>query len=222
MTQSLADELKVEKSDRMRTTLEDVSLRLFADRGFGEVTVEEIASAARVSPRTFYRYFGAKEDVLQLRIEHRSAALRKALRARPASEPPLHSIGRCLGEIVSAEDPELLRRWMGVVASTPTVLRAVLGGIQLNSNVAMAEFIGERLGVPSDSLIPTMLAAAAGGVILAAHTQWLFFGGTLGQRIAEGIEVLEGTVEAGGVSSASGGSAGSGGGPGRPDASPGR
>lgn len=197
MTQSLADELRTEKSDRMRSILEDVSLRLFAARGFGEVTVEEIASAARVSPRTFYRYFAAKEDVLQLQIEQRSDALRKALRQRPTTEPPLHSIGRCLGEIASTEDPELLRRWMAVVASNPTVLRAVLGGIQLNSNVVMAEFIGERLGTPSDSLIPTMLAAAAGGVILAAHAQWLFFGGSLGQRIAEGIAVLEGTVEAG-------------------------
>lgn len=197
MTQSLADELRGKKSDRMRSTLEDVSLRLFAERGFNEVTVEEIASAARVSPRTFYRYFAAKEDVLQLRIEQRSDALREALTQRPPSEPPLRSIGRCLEEIVSTEDPDLLRRWMAVVASTPTVLRAVLGGIQLKSNVVMAEFIGERMGVSSDALIPTMLAAAAGGVILAAHTQWLFFGGSLGRRIAEGIEVLEGTVEAG-------------------------
>jgi len=206
MTQSLADELRAKKSDRMRSTLEDVSLRLFVERGFGEVTVEEIASAARVSPRTFYRYFAAKEDVLQLRIEQRSEALREALAQRPASEPPLRSIGRSLDEIVSTEDPDLLRRWMAVVASTPTVLRAVLGGIQLKSNVVMAEFIGERLGVPSDALIPTMLAAAAGGVILAAHTQWLFFGGSLGQRIAEGIEVLEGTVEAGRTRSISDGS----------------
>jgi TetR/AcrR family transcriptional regulator, regulator of mycofactocin system len=205
MTQSLADELRVQKSDRMRSILEDVSLRLFAERGFSEVTVEEIASAARVSPRTFYRYFAAKEDVLQLRIEQRSDALREALVQRPASEPPLRSIGRCLEEIVSTEDPDLLRRWMAVVASTPTVLRAVLGGIQLKSNVVMAEFIGERMGTPSDSLIPTMLAAAAGGVILAAHTQWLFFGGSLGQRIAEGIEVLEGTVETGRTGSTSDG-----------------
>ncbi|MGH9090094.1 MAG: TetR family transcriptional regulator [Acidimicrobiales bacterium] len=182
----------------MRVALEDASLRLFEERGFGEVTVEEIATAARVSTRTFYRYFPAKEDVLQLRIDLRSAALVRALQERPTDEPALRSLGRALDEVVSAEDPDLLRRWMAVVAATPTVLRAVLGGIQLKTNVVMADFIGERLGAPGESLVPTMLAAAAGGVVLAAHTQWLFYGGSLGRRIAEAIEVLEGAVATGG------------------------
>ena len=63
--------------------LEDVSLRQFQARGFGAVTVEEIAAAARISVRTFYRYFATKEDVLQLKIDRRAEALCAALSTRP-------------------------------------------------------------------------------------------------------------------------------------------
>ena len=55
----------------------------------------------------------------------------------------------------------------------------------------IAEFLGARLGVPSDALVPTMLAAAVGGVIQAAQTQWYFQGGDLATAISDGLAVLE-------------------------------
>jgi AcrR family transcriptional regulator len=175
----------------MVSELEAVALRLFEERGFSEVTVDQIASEAHISARTFYRYFPAKEDVLQVRIERRSEGLRAALAGRPADEPPLHSLRLSLEQEVSAEDMALLRQWTNVVAATPSVLRSVVGGIQLKSQRVMADFFGSRLGLPSDGLVPTMLAAAAGGVIQAAQTHWFFNGGDLATTISEGLEVLE-------------------------------
>jgi AcrR family transcriptional regulator len=178
-TESLALQLRVERSEMMIRELEAVALRLFEQRGFRDVTVEEIASEARISARTFYRYFPTKEDVLQVQIDRRSKGLRAALSARPIDEPPLHSLRLALAEQLAAEDVELQRRWIGVVAATPTVLRSVLGGIQMKSQRVIAEFFGSRLGLPSDALVPTMLAAAAGGVIQAVQIQWYFNGGDL-------------------------------------------
>jgi TetR/AcrR family transcriptional regulator, regulator of mycofactocin system len=189
-TPSLARQLRVKRSEMMISELETVALRLFEQRGF-DVTVEEIAATAHISVRTFYRYFPAKEDVLQLRIERRSESLRAALAARPGDEPPLHSLRVALEEVVAAEDAELLRRWTVVVAATPHVLRSVLGGIQLKSHRVIAEFFSARLGSPSDALVPTMLAAAVGGVIQAAQTQWYLRGGDLATAISDGLEVLE-------------------------------
>ena len=191
VTASLATQLRVKRSEMMVTELEAVALRLFEARGFDAVTVDDIASEAHISVRTFYRYFPAKEDVLQVKIDRRAEALRVALSARPADEPPLHSLRLALEEVVSVEDTAMLRRWTTVIAATPGVLRAVLGGIQLKSHRVIAEFFGSRLDLPDDALVAAMLAAAAGGVIQAAQTQWFLQGGELATRLSEGLEVLE-------------------------------
>lgn len=126
-----------------------------------------------------------------MRIERRSDALRAALAALPTDAPPLHSLRRALEQVVSAEDMALLRQWTTVVSATPSVLRSVVGGIQLKSQRVMADFFGSRLGLTSDALVPTMLAAAVGGVIQAAQTHWFFNGGDLATTISESLEVLE-------------------------------
>jgi AcrR family transcriptional regulator len=193
-TESLAAQMRAKRSELMISELEGVALRLFEERGFDVVTVDDIASEAHISVRTFYRYFPAKEDVLQVKIDRRARALRAALSTRPADEAPLHSLRVALEEVVSAEDPAYGRRWTTVVAATPNVVNGVIGGIQLKSHRVIAEFLGARFGVPGDDLVPTMLAAAVGGVIQAAQTQWFLHGGDLATRISEGLEVLEGGI----------------------------
>jgi AcrR family transcriptional regulator len=190
-TEPLAAQMRARHAEQMRFELEAVALGLFEQRGFLAVTVDEVADAAGVSSRTFYRYFPAKEDVLQVRIDKNSSGLRAALADRPADEAPLHSLRVALEQVVGAEDAALRRRWISVVAATPSILNSVIGGIQLKSHRVIADFLGDRLGLPSDALVPTMLAAAVGGVIQAGHTQWFLHGGDLPAIIAEGIEVLE-------------------------------
>jgi len=191
---SLAFQLRAKRSEMMVLELETVALRLFEERGFANVSVDEVASEAQISVRTFYRYFPGKEDVLQVRIERRSEALRAALLARPPDEPPLHSLRVAYVDVLSAEDVELLRRWITVVEATPSVLKGVLGGIVLKSQGVMAQFFASRLAVPSDALIPVVLAAAAGGVVQAAFTQWYIRGGDLATAFSDALEVLEQTI----------------------------
>lgn len=174
--------------------LEEVALRLFDRRGFANVTVEEIASEAHISARTFYRYFSAKEDVLQLRIDRRNDVLRWALAARPEDEPPLRSLRLALVEEFSVVDPIVLRRWIAVVADNPNVMRGVVGAIQLKIHPVIAEFLGSRLGLPSDALVPTMLAAATLGVLQAAHTKWFIHDGDLATTMSESLAVLEKSI----------------------------
>src|SRR5947207_9052307 len=52
------------KRTRMKVMLQTEALRLFAEKGYEQTTVEDIADAAAISPRTFFRYFPAKEDVV--------------------------------------------------------------------------------------------------------------------------------------------------------------
>jgi AcrR family transcriptional regulator len=190
-TESLSLQLRAKRSEMMVSELEAVALRLFDKRGFANVTVEEIASEAHISVRTFYRYFAAKEEVLQLRIVRRSEILREALLARPGDEPPLRSLRVALEEEFSAVDPIVLRRWIAVIADNPNVMKGVVGAIQLKIQPVIAEFIGSRLGLPSEALVPTMLAAATLGVVQAAHTQWFLHDGDLASTMSESLAVLE-------------------------------
>jgi AcrR family transcriptional regulator len=190
-TASLAARASEQRFRMVVSELEAVALQLFADRGFDRVTVDDIAGAAGISVRTFYRYFPTKDAVLQVQIDRRSEALRAALDARPAGEAPLESLRTALHATVADEDMELLRRWNTVIAATPSVLRAVLGGLQLKRNGVIAEFLAARLGVSPNSLVPTALAGAVGGVIQSAQTQWLLEGGDLATTIAESLDVLE-------------------------------
>jgi len=193
-TQSLTTRLRNQRSEMMVAELETIALRLFEQRGFDAVTVEDIVSEAQISVRTFYRYLPTKEDVLQVQIARRRDGLRAALSTRPLDEAPMHSLRLALTEQIASEDPDLLRRWVAIIVATPNVVRAVLGGIQQNTQRVMAEFFGSRLGLPADALVPTMLAAAAQGVIQAAQTQWYFKGGDLAQTIFESFDILEGQI----------------------------
>src|SRR5688500_11186488 len=69
-----------------------VAMRLFGERGFDDVTVDEIAAAAGISSRTFFRYFATKDEVVlqyQRRIQER---LVEALAGRPAGEGPVTAL----------------------------------------------------------------------------------------------------------------------------------
>jgi AcrR family transcriptional regulator len=192
--QTLAAQLRARRSEMMTSELEALALALFDERGFDDVTVDEIASQAHISARTFYRYFPTKEDVLQVGIDRRTAALRLALASRSAEEPPMRSLRIALTNVYAALDATQLRRWISVIAFTPSVVKAVLGGIQLKTQPVIAEFLASRLGLPNDELVPTMLAAATGGVLQASLTKWFIHGGDVSTTISEGLKVLEGGI----------------------------
>jgi len=64
-----------------RALIEQTALELFRTRGFDQVTVEDVCARAGVAPATFYRYFGAKEEVVFAYRDDFTAALRQALDA---------------------------------------------------------------------------------------------------------------------------------------------
>src|SRR3978361_391758 len=105
MTVGLRERNKLRRHEQIT----EAALRLFAQRGFDGATIDEIAAAADVSRRTFFRYFARTEDVL---LDWRRAPAddrREALAARPAGEPPLDAVHRALATVAAGynAEPEL-------------------------------------------------------------------------------------------------------------------
>src|ERR1700748_523022 len=91
--------LRERKKLRTREQITEAAIALFADRGFEGTTVDDIAAAAEVSRRTFFRYFARKEDVILAWKRETAQELPDALAGRPADESPLDAVEGALSAV---------------------------------------------------------------------------------------------------------------------------
>lgn len=186
--------LRERKKQRTRRAIEDVALARFAERGFDAVTVEEIAAAADVSPRTFFHYFPTKEDVVLADYGERLARIVEVLAGRPPGEPPLRAVRSAFLTVATdyEEARERLLPRFSVMAETPSVLARSLQ-LQAGWEDAVARTVAERAGVDGDDLEPRLLAGAALAAMRASLRTWLAAGGRprLPDLVAECFDRLE-------------------------------
>jgi AcrR family transcriptional regulator len=91
--------LRERKRAHSRATTVDVAMQLFAERGYDAVTVADICAAAEIAPRTFFRYFPTKEDVLAEPARQMAARLTAALAAAPDEVDDAGALRRALREL---------------------------------------------------------------------------------------------------------------------------
>jgi AcrR family transcriptional regulator len=85
-----------------------VAMRLFLDQGFEETTIDQIARTAGISRRSFFRYFGTKEDIVLGDLAHQGELARDALEAVPFSVGPWEALRAALHSIDALEvDPSV-------------------------------------------------------------------------------------------------------------------
>ena len=134
--------------------LRAAALDLVSERGFAHVTVEDIAEAVDVSPRTFFNYFSSKEDALVGDDPALRAAMRAELLALPAEVSPLEALRRVLiGRLraiaedldLSGEDHEVWARRFAAVHAQPEVLVAYAKHLTAVEQF-VADALVERLG----------------------------------------------------------------------------
>ena len=120
--------LRERKKQQTRQLLERTARQLFAERGFEQVSIAEIARAAEVSEATVFNYFPTKEDLVYGRMQTFQDALLQAIRERPAGEPVLAAFGRFVLEprgLLAAADAgaaEELGRVSRLIANSPALL----------------------------------------------------------------------------------------------------
>jgi len=162
------------KKLRTRRSLQAAAVRLAAERGLQNVTTEEIAAGADVSPRTFFNYFSSKEEALTSNDSDRAEWLRAALAARPASEPPLTALRAVMLEWAAglADRREEALQRLEVIRSDPSLLAASFGAWSRIER-ALTEAVGSRAGLhPERDPYPALLVAAVSGVTRVAVMRW--------------------------------------------------
>ncbi|WP_067128017.1 TetR family transcriptional regulator [Microtetraspora malaysiensis] len=128
--------LREDKKRRTRQAIGDVAMRLFAERGFEAVTVNEIAEAAGVAKVTLFKYFPSKESLVLHAVEEDLAGV---VIARPPGRSPLRALREYLLAFAAApigEADELIAR-MKVIVDSPA-LTAAVNRLQYGSRRALA------------------------------------------------------------------------------------
>ncbi len=160
------------KKEQTRQLIADTAWRLFADRGFDQVTVAEVAREAMVAPATAFNYFPNKEDLFFFRLEAFGSRLLEAIRTRRQGEPALAAFRRyvlqpagLLGEL-EAGDPQALERLRTVhrmIAASPA-LQAREQRALSDYAAALAELLAIETRAPIDDVRARVAAHAFMGV----------------------------------------------------------
>jgi AcrR family transcriptional regulator len=167
--------LRERKKAQTRTAIVEAALDLFERQGFEATTVEDIAAAADVSPRTFFRYFESKQDVVMAKSHEQGDGLGTLLVARPPHEGPVEALRQAilseLGGLVSGADDTVLRE-MRVMMSTPDLRAMALDHFHEHQE-DLAAALAVRMGQPPDALAPHVLAGVFGTAVWAVVDRWV-------------------------------------------------
>ncbi|WP_328885080.1 acyl-CoA-like ligand-binding transcription factor [Streptomyces sp. NBC_00316] len=171
--------LRERKKRETRVALSQATIRLCVERGWDNVTVEDIATAANVSVRTFRNYFSSKAEAIAAGHVERMLRIADEVRSRPATEPLWDSIVQAVqtqfapGDTTGGESAHD-QRWrdgLRLMLAEPA-----LQGEVVKANAAaqdeLAEAIAERTGTDTThDVYPKLVAAvvSAGSAVAVEH-----------------------------------------------------
>jgi AcrR family transcriptional regulator len=181
-----------EQRQRQRLDISRHAVRLFAEQGVAATSGEQIAQAAGVSERTFWRYFPHKESCVEPLLTKMVDAFCVVLRAWPPELELIDHLRAAYRPVLDTASDEDVDAVLSVVRLThgEPALRAAYLVLRERAEDALAEVLAERMGLPVDAIDVRVRAAAASAVLRVATDD-------VAQASAGGIttETLEGHRE---------------------------
>jgi AcrR family transcriptional regulator len=170
-------DLRERKRTRTRLMIQTEALRLFSEKGYAQTTVEEIADAAAISPRTFFRYFPSKEDVVIW--DEYDPLVDDLLASRPADEPLVETFHAVIRETLGGlhrRDPERLLARIRLSVTVPEVGARFLEE-QTHGVEQLAPLLAAKRGAAVDELASRVIGSALLGAVTVALDLWQKDGG---------------------------------------------
>jgi AcrR family transcriptional regulator len=172
--------LRERKKARTRRLIADAAARLFAERGYEQVAVSDVARAAEVSEQTVYNYFETKEQLVSDLHQHVQEELDRLIRTRQPGTSPAAAIGELVLDTVEGIRRYPAEQWRGelgyLAAISPTLHR-----LTLEMSDQRATTIANAV---SDTTTITPEIARVRGIALAGVFQIIIT--EAGQRTREG------------------------------------
>jgi AcrR family transcriptional regulator len=173
----MTDELGLRERKRQRTrqALISAAMRLFAEKGYEQTTVAEIAAMAEVSTKTFFNHFASKDEVLfphlSARIDDAVAVIRQRKPADNVSDVLLKAMEHMLADAVRDElDGGLASVRLPMIISVPSVQAATLHRyFQAETRLAKAlhDAYPELLDAPTaGAVIGSLMGAALAAALI--------------------------------------------------------
>jgi len=155
--------LRERKKQKTRDTIIRVALELFAEHGFEQTTIAEIAEAAEVSPRTIFAYFPSKEDIVFYDLGEVQEQLAHALRDRPEGATTLDVLRAFIIGSLAPDPNQQVRKC--IISTDETLQRSKRARFAPLERL-MVDAIAHDLDAGPDDIRPQIVAAA----LLAAFT----------------------------------------------------
>ncbi|MDQ4006011.1 MAG: TetR/AcrR family transcriptional regulator [Actinomycetota bacterium] len=182
-----------QRRQSVRARLEQAGLSLFNRQGYERTTVRDIASAAGLSPRTFFRHFGSKENVVFAAAEPELARLVEHVNRQPAGGVRGEVARRAVLDFAADMEAnrELILTQVRLILETPSLRRRGLEH-QARWVDEVGRGLARRGGRSEPAIEDRALAAAVIGALNAATVSWTMSGGrsSLPDAVNEAFDAL--------------------------------
>jgi AcrR family transcriptional regulator len=172
-TRSKGLDLRSMSRESLRAEIAEVAFKVFAERGFDQVTATEVAAAAGISRASFFRYFESKEDAVFVVQEELGVDVAAAVGRRPDGEDAWTALRRGLDIAVRTyqRDPDEMLSRLRLIRRTPALRSHQLDRLDEWKKAIGAALAG-RLGMHEEEIAVESLVAAGLGAFDAALARW--------------------------------------------------
>lgn len=173
-------DLRTRTRDLLRRQIAETAWSVFAERGFDDVTVNEVAAATGISRATFFRYFSSKEEAVFVALEALGEEVAAALARRPAGEDAWTALRRAFDAVTPnyARNPARSLARLKLTRETPS-LRAHELERHEQWQRQIGTVLARRLGCEQRGVRAEALVGAAIGALDAATARWAHSDGEL-------------------------------------------
>jgi AcrR family transcriptional regulator len=191
--------LRERKKARTRTELTEVALQRFTEHGFDETTIEDIVGEVDVSPRTFFRYFDSKEDVVIGFFDDLGEELVDLVSHRPAEDSPFAATRDALESFADLYQERRTRVCaVSRLAHETAAIRAHLLDKHARWENGLTRALAQRMNVdPERDPRPRLIAAVCLAAFSTAVKAWVAEGGRrdLSALVSANLEAVEGGLD---------------------------